>query len=224
MSITLTITGNESALQSEFNPPLILNGDYECGLLYFSTFHSIPNIHENNNVFTYDENKEVKIPYGVYDLLDIDQYLKTNARDCDIQIRPNNNTLKCSLFCTKYINFDVENSVGSLLGFPPKILEPNKWHDSIHPINILPVSVIRIECDLVQSSFTNGVPTHIIHEFVLNIPPGNQLLEIPKNIIYFPVKKKEITSISIKIVDLQGNLINFRKEHIQLSLHLQKSK
>lgn len=222
MSLTLTIAGNKSILQSEFTSPLMLDGNYECGLLFFSTFNSIPNIHESNNVFAYGNNDVIKIPNGIYDLSALNEYIKSKMENCNIMIHPNNNTLKCSLFCTKPIDFRVKNSIGAMLGFSSTILEANKWHDSTHPVNIIPASVIRVECDLIQGSFTNGSPTHIIHEFVLNIPSGYQVIEVPKNVIYFPIKNKYISSVTLKILDLEGNLINFNNEKIQLRLHLRK--
>lgn len=224
MSITFTITGNESILRSELNTPLILEDNYECGLLYFSTFNSIPNINDSNNVFAYGKRKDIKIPSGTYDLSDLYEYLKRNVKNCDLKIIPNNNTSKCSIFCSEPINFKIKNSVGTLLGFSESVLEPNKWHESVNPVCIIAASVIRIECDLVQGSYTNGLPTHIIHEFVLNSPPGHQVIEVPKNIIYFALKNKHISSITVRILDLEGNLINFSNENINISFHLRKSK
>lgn len=224
MSITLTITGRKSVLQTEFNPPLILDDNYEGGLLYFSTFNTIPNIDISNNIFAYGKNKQIKIPHGTYDLTDLHDYLKTELKDVQLQIKSNNNTSKCLLFCTEPIHFEAKNSIASFLGFSHTVLEPNKWHESVYPVDIIPASVIRIECDLVQGSYTNGLPTHIIHEFVLNVPPSQQIIEVPKNIIYFPITKKHITSIIVKILDLKGAPINFKNENIYMSLHLRKTK
>lgn len=223
MSLTLTITGDKSMLESRYMPSLTLDGLYECGLIYFSAFNSIPNIDHNNNVFSYGREKnEIKIPTGLYDLYDINEYLADRIENCEFQIRPNNNTMKCAIFCSKPINFDVENSIGSLLGFEKVTLEANKWHESAKVVNILPTTVIRIECDLVQGSYTNGALTHIIYEFVPNVPPGHRFVETPSTMIYFPVKQSVISEIHINILDLDGNQINFRGESIQLCLHLRK--
>lgn len=225
MSFTLSINGNKSELNTNYFPPLTLNKKYECGLLYFSALNSVPNINNENNVFMYgNEGKQIIIPCGLYDLQDINDYVKTRVQDCDIQIKANNNTLKCSIFCSQCINFEVKNSIAPLLGFPPVKLEANKWHESMNPVSILPLTVIRIECDLVQGSYINGSPSHIIYEFVPNVAPGYQFIEVPRNVIYFPLRKKIITSVSIKIVDSEGNLINFQNENIQLCLHLRESK
>lgn len=225
MSITVTLSGAKSALETYFHPPLSLEDKYECGLLYFSAYNSIPNVDLKNNTFCYgNEDKQLKLPPGSYDFYDICDHLESNLTDCEIIIRPNNNTLKCSLFCSKIVNFDVENSIGGLLGFSKSKLEPNRWHESVKPVNILPVSIIRIECDLIQGSFTNGLPSHTIHEFVASVPPGYKYIEVPRNVIYFPINKRNISSITIKVVDENGNLVNFREEKIQLRIHLRKTK
>lgn len=225
MSITVTLSGAKSVLETYFHPPLSLEDKYECGLLYFSAYNSIPNVDIKNNTFSYgNENKQLKLPTGSYDLYDICDYLESNLTDCEIKIRPSNNTLKCSLFCSEIVNFDIANSIGSLLGFSKSKLDPNKWHESDNPVNILPVSIIRIECDLILGSFTNGLPSHTIHEFVASVPSGYKYIEVPRNVIYFPINKINISSITIKVVDENGNLVNFREEEIHLRIHLRKTK
>lgn len=225
MSTTISITGNKSIIETNFNPPLIFDGSYECGLLYLSSFNSIPNINENNNLFSYGEtDSEIKIPKGTYDLQDINDYLSKNIKNCELFLLPNNNTMKSSLFCTKNVNFHKKNSLGELLGFPKVKLEANKWHESVNPVNILPVSVIGVDYDLVTGSYINGSPSHIIYQFIPNVPPGYQFVEKPKNIIYFPIVKNYITSIRLKIVDIHGFPIDFGNKNIQLSHHIRQSK
>lgn len=225
MSVTLTITGNKSMLHTNYFPPLNVGDSYECGLLYFSSFNSIANINESNNVFYYgDGENKVIIPVGAYELDDISEYLKRNLNDCEIKIKTNNNTLKCAIYCSKTINFQEQNSIGQLLGFPKVKLEANKWHLSPNNVDILPLAAIRVECDLVQGSYTNGLLSHIIHEFVPNVPPGYRIIEVPANVIYFPVNKKYISSVTIRILDIDNNYIDFRGENIQLCLHLRKVK
>lgn len=225
MSISLTISGNQSMLETFFQPPLNLEGRYECGLLYFSVFNTIPNINDTNNIFSYGEvNDQIKIPRGSYDLHDICEYLKHNVKDCELKLESNINTSTCYLFCTKPINFDVNNSVGNLLGFPGTKLEANKWHASTNPMDILPVSLIRIECDLVHGSYTNGKSSHIIYEFIPDVPPSFRFLEKPKNIIYYPITNSNISSFTIQVVDQLGDHIDFGGENIQACLHLRKIK
>lgn len=224
MSFTLSFSGNQSVLKTTFHPSLILEDSYECGLLYFSVFNVIPNITNNNNIFTYGENNcQIKIPNGCYDLQDIYEYINNNI-DCELKIDSNCNTSTISIYSAKSINFQASNSVGSILGFGKKILEANKWHVSVNPVHILPVTVVRIECDLVQGSFTDGTPSHIIYEFIPNVSPCYRFIEKPINIIYFPIKSKSIASVTVKVFDQNGNIIDFGGENIQISLHLRKQK
>lgn len=222
MSFTISITGNESIITTFYSPPLQLDGEYECGLLYFSTFNSIPNIDSKNNKFHYGDNECVTIPEGSYELDDLSDFLTRNVTDCQFMLSCNNNTLKTNIFCSKNINFDKDNSISRILGFGREVLKSNILHESHKPISILPTTIVRIECDIVSNSFVNGKPSHIIYEFAPNVPPGYRIVEIPKNIIYFPVNQKSVSYITIKILEANGHLVNLRKEGIQLYLHLKK--
>lgn len=222
MSFTLSVTGNATDLTTTYSPSLQLDGDYECALLYLSTFNSIPNIDEKNNKFSYGTNEVIEIPEGAYELQDISDYLKSKINQCTFKLQCNNNTLKTSVFCTKDIHFDKEQSIGSLLGFAKQTLQANILHESHLPVNILSTTILRVECDIVNGSYINGTPSHIIHEFAPNVPPGYRIVEIPKNNIYFPVTQTDISNINIKILDINNNLVNLRGEEIQLYLHIRK--
>lgn len=222
MSLTLSITGNSSTLSTNYPTILSLEGQYECALLHFSTFNSIPNIEETNNKFYYGNDEVIEIPVGTYELQDIGDYLKSEIKDATLKVQCNNNTLKTAIHCTKDINFNKEGSFRSLLGFEEQTLAANKWHVSQHPVNILPTTVIRIECDIVSGSFINGEPSHILHEFSLNVPPGYRIVETPKNTIYFPINQDNISCIHIRILDNNNRLINLRGEEVQIYLHLKR--
>lgn len=222
MSFTLSITGNTSNLTTNYSPTLQLDGDYECCLLYLSTFNSIPNIDYKNNKFYYGDDEVIEIPEGSYELQDINDYLNEKMTDCKLELNCNNNTLRTSLICSKDVHFNKVNSLCNMLGFGNETLKAGILNESRFPVNILSSTVIRIECDIISGSFINGKPSHIIYEFALNVPPGYRIIEIPKNVIYFPVNHNNINSINIRILDINNNLINFREEEIQLYLHLKK--
>lgn len=222
MSFTLSITGNTSNLTTNYTPTLQLDGEYECGLLYLSTFNSIPNIDSKNNKFYFGDSGVVEIPEGSYELQDINDYINNAMKDCELKLTSNNNTLKTNLQCSQDVHFNKSNTLQNMLGFGNETLKARILHESRFPINILSTTVVRIECDIISGSFINGKPSHIIYEFAPNVPPGYRIIEIPKNIIYFPVNHNNISSINIKILDIKNNLINFRGEEIQLYLHLRK--
>lgn len=222
MSFTLSITGTSSSLITNHSPALELDGEYECGLLYISTFNSIPNVDARNNKLYYGKNKVVEIPEGSYELQDIDDYLKEHLQECTFTLTCNNNTLKTAILCSENIYFDKERSIGRLLGFGAESIQANILTESPYPVSILSTTIVRIECDIVSGSFVNGKPSHIIHEFVPNVPPGYRIIETPKNVIYFPVTQNSLSSITIRILDVCNNLVNLRGEEIQIYLHLRK--
>lgn len=133
-SYSLSLSGDKSIISSDYFPPIVLNGNYECGLVELQTFNSIPNIDETNNKFHYGENADfVELPIGSYEIDDISKtiqdlinesekttenfrndYNNNNNNHTFVSILPNNNTLKCSLKCTKIVHFDKENSIGSV--------------------------------------------------------------------------------------------------------------
>ena len=224
MTITLSISDVSSNIITNYSPALQLDGEYECGLLYFSTFNSIPNIDDRNNLFHFGKNKVIKIPKGSYELHDISDYIKDNLKVQSFHLTCNNNTLQTTIFCSEDIHFEKKKSIGKTLGFGNNILKANILHESKYPVSILSTTVIRIECGIVSGSFVNGKSSHILHEFAPNVPPGYRIIEIPRNVIYFPVNQNNISSINIRILDENNNLVNLRGEEIQLYLHLRKIK
>jgi len=45
-SLALSLNGNSSIINTNFFPPIELNGRYECALIDFNMYKSIPNIDE----------------------------------------------------------------------------------------------------------------------------------------------------------------------------------
>lgn len=223
MSITLSLTGNSSVLTAEYFPPLELPGDYVCGLIDFQTYNSIPNIDESNNLI-HIGSTVIEIPVGSYEIDNIEtfiqQCLSKSSEGGEISIKANNNTLKSEVRANKIIHFNKERSIAPLLGFGERVLEPNILHTSELPVNINKVNTIRIECNIISGSFINNNQVHMLHEFSPNVGPGYKIVEVPKYVIYLPVNVKRISSLTLKLVDQDGDLINFRGETITARLHL----
>lgn len=222
MSLTFTLSGNSSTLESQFNPPLYLDDDlnYEIGLCNFESFNVIPNIDETNNKFPYDD-AVLTFPTGAYEIQDIIDYLDQNLpRGKLISITPHMHSTTVSLKTNFTIDFSQNGTIASILGFQPRRLEPLIRHMSDFPVQILKVNSISIDCNVATGSYSNGVPSHIIHQFFPSVPPGYKIVESPQNILYFPVSVKAINTLTINIVDQDNNLINFRNEIITLRLHL----
>lgn len=224
MSLTFSLSGNSSTLTADFNPPIYLNDneEYEIGLINFESFNVIPNIDETNNQFIF-HNSSLTIPTGAYEIKDLVTYIKKNVpSSVRISIEPNRNNSTVSILSNVKIDFTPKNSIGSILGFKRRILNPDQLEKSDFPVQIIKINALCIDCNIANGSFSNGKPSHIIHEFFPTVPPGYKIVETPQNVLYFPVNVKTINSISVKVVDQNGEIVNFREETISLRLHLRR--
>lgn len=135
-SVTVTLSGNSSTLEADFFPPITLNDkyDYECGLVDFQTFNSIPNIDESNNSIVFcvpDRSINILLPTGSYEIVDIFNFVKSQLGDqIKFELRINKNTLKCEIQSSVVIDFTQPNTIGGLLGFSARELSANVWHIS----------------------------------------------------------------------------------------------
>lgn len=167
----------------------------------------------------------IKIPTGSYEVSDLENYIKKELalRKVEFALTANKNTLQCEILCSQPINFTKPNTIGPLLGFKAKrIFAANHTHISRHPADILKISVIRIECDIIKGAYLNNQPAHTIHEFPLKVAPGYKIVETPQNVIYLPITVKNIHALNLSIVDQQNIPINFRGETITARLHIKK--
>lgn len=166
----------------------------------------------------------IEIPTGSYELSDLNMYIQRALnKNVAFNLNANKNTLQCEILCSQPINFSKPNSIGPLLGFRRnEILKENTLHESSSPADILKVNVIRIECDIIKGAFFNNQPSHTIHEFSPRVPPGYKIIEVPQNVIYFPVTVKSIQALNLSVIDQRNRLINFRGETITIRLHIKK--
>ena len=229
---TFILSGDSSILTADIYPPVIIpdGKKFVLGLINFESYNSIPNIYDGNDKF-YIDNKKITIPVGSYDIESISQYLnkqilifnnENSSFNCTLRLKPNLNTLQTEIKSTHDIDFSKPNSFASLLGFDKKKLLANVLHISEHPVRILKVNAIKVECNITTGSYENGALGHAIHEFFPSVPSGFKIIEAPQNVIYLPINTSIITNITIKIVDQDGDIINFRGETVTVRLHLKE--
>ena len=196
---------------------------------------------QDNNTLWYDVNKKIGFPHGCYELDDLEQFLIKEMRHLHeknplpetapkalreklIYLKGKRQTLKAVIYLRYKIDFSPENSIAPLLGFNPVKLEAFKKHESDNLVSIMSVESIRLECNVISGSFSNGKPMHTLYEFFPDVPPGFKIVENPANVIYLPVTTKTIDNVEIRICDQNSKLLNLRGETSIALLHFRKSR
>ena len=138
---------------------------------------------------------------------------------------------------TKYwVDFNVNNSLASVLGFdrgeytyverredpidPDKATSYTDYYESERIVRIDDVSIIRVTNNIIGSSYSDGKSTNDIYSFHPDVLPGYKISEKPFHLIYLPIVVSKISRMETKIVDQNGNLIDFRGEDIILRFHV----
>lgn len=238
MSQTFTLQGIDNVLSVNYYPPidLDLKDSYCLGLIGFHSYHTIPNIEDNSNKFFYGDKKQIVIPPGSYEIANIETYIqnqllinrKNDSPKVDgdklLSIKPNNNTLKCEIKSEFDIDFSSSESIGKLLGFSGSrgVLKSGIVHESDLPVEIVKVNTIRIECNIITGAYYDSKLSHTLFEFTPTVDPGYAIIIEPRNILYLPVNTKSISDITIRILDQDGNPVNFRGEKILIRLELKR--
>jgi len=227
---TITLTGNSSELSCDFFPPIEVSKNAKIGLLGFQTNNSIPNVNDkcnkigitSNNV---DERVSINytIPTGSYELKEIETAIKRVLPNADtlFELKADNNTLKCTMFCSETVDFSMPNNIGQLFGFKNGKYPANVNHESDTLVNITKTNCIYIDSNLVMGSFNNGKQCHTIHEFYPNVPPGYKIIEIPTHLVFYPLNSTSITHASIILKNQDNNLIDLRGEPVSVRLLIQ---
>lgn len=166
----------------------------------------------------------IAIPVGAYEFKDITKYLIEEFKKLDIsfELEVDSRTLKAKIKSSAALLFNRENSIHRNFGFADCTLAAETVKISENPVSISSLNTVVIECDIVNGSFSNGKPGHSIHEFSPNIDHGFKIIEVPRHVVYLPINRRKIQSIQIRIVDQDGELLDFRGEKITCRVHIRK--
>ena len=108
--------------------------------------------------------------------------------------------------------------MSKLLGFNKQIYKDG-YHLGEKIPKITEINSIVIHCDIIEGGYVNGKLTNLIFSFpAFTVPIGYRLNVIPQTLIYFPITRKTIHSINIRITDEKGKEINFGGEEIMIDL------
>ena len=215
-----------------FGAPVELTGrQYEVALIKATVWYAWFNIasYLNNNSFKYFNGrhwKDVEIPDGNYSLDELNKFihrtLEQNADETDlITFTPNYSTLKLIIALKPNVQINLTfGTLHEILGFDKEIVvqtkEGSKTVDITRGVNSL-----LIHCNLISSSYNNGVASDILYSFLPDKPPGNLLDISPNTPIYLPINEmNQIKSIRMRITDQQNRLVRLNGEHVTYLLHL----
>lgn len=170
-----------------------------------------------------------ELPVGSYEIEDIEKAVtkllinKLDEEFYEFSIFMNKITLDCEIESTHKLVFNGRDTFATVLGFTEqKIIFPNNRYASDNIIKLSRVNVIKIECNIIEGSYSNDDPTHTLHEFYPTVGIGYKIVEVPSNVIYLPLTVRTIRNLSVKLIDQENNLIDFRNEEITLRIHIKK--
>lgn len=233
-SVTLSLTGDKTSLETNYFPPINVYEDAEIALLSLQTYNSFPNINSSNNCFKIipvwknnpNSPRSVTLEPGCYEFVDIKKCFLDVMEELNLdegfEMDVDSKTLKCFFKCSCKIDFNVENSLASVLGFDKILYEEGKTHTSFNIININSVNTIKVMCNIAQGSFHNDKPSHAVYEFYPDVNIGRKIIQSPNNLIYYPLTTKTIDSIRVDLVDQDHNRLHHLNEKLTIILHIRR--
>jgi len=236
----LVLEDTETSIKVNFPKPMRLDGNGKIGLKLLSTYYSVPNIDQSNNVFRYATNgeayRELKLETGSYEIDNIAEKIKDFQQNfyqyaADnaivktsvelIELKPDPSTMKCIISVPQNMSVDFTplDSIGLVLGFSRRILSSGV-HVSDLPVDINPLNTIMVHCDIASGSIHNGQPSRSIYQFAPKVPPGYKIVEEARQITYHSIPHDEISGIHVWLTDQNGNNLNNRNERLTIVLHM----
>ena len=225
--INLTFTSDKSDFTTKIYPPLNLDlNKWSIGLACLDTYYSFTNINTGNNCLKYSNDSgttwiDLTIPVGCYGITHINEAIKEHVQG--FELTPNLITLGSVINIsneTLRINFNVDNSIASVLGFDKTKILSSGINKSEDIVKILEINSILVNCDIISNSYLNGINSAIIYSFFPNVIPGGKIIKEPGTITFLSINRSFIESIRIWLTDQDGKLIDFRGEKITARLML----
>lgn len=238
-SLQLIVTDNKTEFTTRYGTPIKLGARYEIALVNLETYYSFPNINSSNNSLRYSSDggktwQLIQIPEGSYEITDLNRAIHLQMKQRNhydkfnnhyyVSLTANDSTLRTVLEInnpTYQVDFNVPNSLSSTLGFNAKTYSSG-YHESENIVNILSLNVIFVEIDIINGSYVNGKQKSVIYSFFPNVSPGYKIVETPLNLVYLPVCVSEISSLTVRLTDQNGTLLNVRGEEISIRLHIRE--
>ncbi|ESO92145.1 hypothetical protein LOTGIDRAFT_162796 [Lottia gigantea] len=162
---------------------------------------------------------------GSYEYIAINEYLSeyggsvNGKNNIEFEGNLNLNKIKLILRNNSQVDFNVENSLNTLLGFDKQIC--NQSTLAPHTANIEnDIDVINIHCNLINGGFFNKYKRQIIYSLpTFTVPIGYRIIEKPFQTTYLPFNSFMIKDINLEIKDGKNRFIDFGNDEIVIQLH-----
>src|SRR6266568_3395033 len=207
MSFTFTSKTTDFTTQLS-NPINLIGKKYEVALIRLETFNSFPNVIENvNNIFRYSPDN------GDYDTINTESYINILIFASRVIVIIKNDTYR--------VDFNIQNSIGKMLGFSPMILNAG-YHKSPNFVDVIPITSVFVHVDIVSGSFLNGTSSQIIYTFAPAVRPGAKIIESPSPLEFLPIPQSMINSVRIWLTDEDNMPIDNKGEDLVVRLSIKE--
>ena len=145
--------------------------------------------------------------------------------DYYINIFANSNTLKSVLILEKdyQVDFNHQNFLTKVLGFTGAKYTKG-FHQSENVVNILSISSILVNIDIISGSCVNGTTKNTIYSFFPKVSPGYKIIDTPVNLVYLSIMLAIIDTLGISITDQDYHLLNLRNEKLTIRFHIREAR
>ena len=89
-------------------------------------------------------------------------------------------------------------------------------------VNILTISSILVNIDIISGSYVNGYTQPTTYSFFPDVSLGYKIIENPHYLICLPITADIIHSITIRLTDQNGYELNLRGENLSMRIHLRE--
>ena len=242
-SYTIIHTDTKSDFTFNLLPPIHLKQDtqYEAALLSINLYNSIPNVTDENNKFKYSADsgktwKIITLNRGSYELQAInDEIQRAMITNGDYNVDNNEFYVTISadipelksiinITNTSYIvDLNVENSIGSTLGFQPVTLGLG-YNKSQEIVDITKINLVLVNTDIISGSYVSGYQSPCIYSFdPYKVPPGYKLDDRPNpSLTYYSVNRASINNLRIWLTDQNNKTIDLRGEKVTVKIQIRE--
>lgn len=236
-STSVKLMTKTSTITQRINPTIPLSSGkvYKAALTSFSTFNSIKNVHKDKNdklKISKDSGKTwqtITIQPGSYEITTLDREIKRqlgisvkDEKKIYFKVETTINRISLTLDSTHQVDFNVSNTIASLLGFEKKKYTEG-YHNGENLPKITDINSIVIHCDLIEGGYLRGQISNAIYSFPsFKVGIGYKMNEQPSVLQFFPITKPVIDLIRVWVTDENGNLLEFGGEDVVIDIMIKE--